>query len=95
MPSIFDAKMTELPEIVHLNQTIPVQKVMHLRESIFIVSYINGLIEMIDFSTPEAEEPLDSFQVPNGEESLFASAARIHLPSSETWDKGSTRRDDN
>ena len=61
--------MTEiLPPITHLNQDIPVQQVKHLRESLFIVSYINGLIEMIDFSTPEAEEPLHSFQVPNGEE---------------------------
>ena len=29
---------------------------------------MSGLIEMVDFSTPEAEEPLLSFQVPNGEE---------------------------
>ena len=59
--------MTELPAIEHLNQSIPVQKVMHLRGSIFIVSYISGLIEMVDFSTPDAQEPIDSFQVPNDE----------------------------
>ena len=69
MPSIFDGTMKEiLPEIEHFNQDIPLRKVVHLRDSIFVVSYINGLIEMIDFSTPEAEEPLHSFQVPNGEE---------------------------
>ena len=61
--------MTEiLPPISHLNDSIPVQNVLHLRESIFIVSYINGLIEMVDFSTPDAEEPLLSFQVPNDDE---------------------------
>ena len=33
-----------------------------------MVFYVNGLIERIDFNTPDAEEPLDSFQVPNEEE---------------------------
>lgn len=77
MPSIFDAKMEELPDIVHLNQSIPVQKVMHLRDSLFIVSYINGLIEMVDFATPEAEEPLLSFQVPNDDEAPDVEFLRI------------------
>ena len=61
VPSVFDAKMTELPPITHLNQDISILKVVHLRGSIFLVAYINALIEMVDFSTPEAEEPLDSF----------------------------------
>ena len=56
--------MTELPPISHVNQEIPVQKVIHLRGSIFLVFYISGLIEMLDFNTPDAEEPLDSFQIP-------------------------------
>ena len=55
--------MTELPPITHLNQDISILKVVHLRGSIFLVAYINALIEMVDFSTPEAEEPLDSFQI--------------------------------
>ena len=65
IPAIFDTKMTELTPIKHINQMIPVQKIIHLRESIFLVSYISGLIEMIDFEdTKNSEEPLARFQVP-------------------------------
>ena len=65
-PSIFDAQMQQLEPIKHVSQTIPVQKVIHLRASIFLVSYINGLIEMLDFDNAETE-PLARFQVPNGD----------------------------
>ena len=53
--------MTELPAIRHLNQDIPIQKVLHLYDSIFLVFHVNGLIERHDFNTPDAEETLDSF----------------------------------
>ena len=66
VPGVFDAEMTELEPIKHLNQTISVLKIAHLRESIFVVGYINGLIELVDFDTPEAQ-PLASFQVPHHE----------------------------
>ena len=61
VPSIFDTTMTELPAIRHLNQDVPIQKVFHLYDSIFLIFHISGLIERVDFSTPDAEEPLDSF----------------------------------
>ena len=66
VPSVFDAKMTELEPITHLNQTISVLKIAHIRQSIFVVGYITGLIELVDFDTPEAQ-PLASFQVPHVE----------------------------
>lgn len=64
VPSIFDAKMTELPPFSNLDQNIPVLKVLHLAGNIFFVVHINGLVVKVDFDTPEAEEPLDSFQIP-------------------------------
>ena len=62
--SAFDAKMTELPPIRHLDQDIPICKVLHLSGSIFFVIHVNGLVVKVDFETPDAEEPLDSFQIP-------------------------------
>lgn len=64
MPSIFDAKVTRLEPIRHVNQDIPVIKVIHLRESLFVVAYVSGLIEVLDFDQPEAE-PVYRFQVHN------------------------------
>ena len=45
-----------------MNQDVPVLKLVHLRDSLFIVAYINGLIEMIDFERPESE-PMYRFQI--------------------------------
>ena len=62
VPSIFDARITRLEPVRHVNQDVPVLKLVHLRESLFIVAYINGLIEMIDFERPESE-PMYRFQI--------------------------------
>ena len=69
--------MTELEPVRHINQTIPVLKIVHIRQSIFVVSYINGLIEMIDFSTPS--EPLVSFQIPNDDNPKLATLVDIDV----------------
>lgn len=61
VPSIFDCTMTQLPTIEHLNQEVPVLKVAHLREGIFVVGYVSGLLELVDFDNTQAEGPLDSF----------------------------------
>ena len=53
--------MTQLPTIEHLNQEVPVLKVAHLREGIFVVGYVSGLLELVDFDNTQAEGPLDSF----------------------------------
>ena len=59
MPSVFDAKMTELPPITHLNQERPVQKVVHLRDNtIFLVVYNYGLLQVVNFNATESEEGL-------------------------------------
>lgn len=53
-----------MPPIRHLDQDLPLLKLLHLSGSIFFVIHINGLVVKVDFETPEAEEPLDSFQIP-------------------------------
>ena len=64
--------MAELPSYKQVDQDIPLKKISHLRDSIFIVAYVSGLIEMIDFAAvpadPNVREPLDSFQVPCDDE---------------------------
>ena len=57
--------MTELPPITTLRPDIPVMKVKHVRGSLWIVAYIGGLIEMVDFNGQAGQEPLLSFQIPN------------------------------
>lgn len=41
--------MVELEPLTHFNQDYPIIKVLHLRESLFLVAYINGLLELVDF----------------------------------------------
>ena len=36
-------------------------KVKHVRDSFWIVAYISGLIEMVDFNGQSGQEPLHSF----------------------------------
>lgn len=56
--------MTEIhPPITHFNQDIPLMKILHLRESLFIVAYVSGLIQMVDFENPFTEQPLASYQI--------------------------------
>jgi len=66
MPSIFDTKASQLEPVKHINQDFPVMKIVHLRESLFLVAYVIGRIELLDLDNPEAE-PLLVFQVPNSD----------------------------
>ena len=59
LPTMFDSKMIELDPITKFKE-IPILKVMHLRDSLFIVAYINALIELRDF-TSSSEEALMSY----------------------------------
>lgn len=61
VPSIFDAKMVEQEPLTHFNQEYPIIKVLHLRESLFLVAHINGLLALVDFEQPEADGPIDCF----------------------------------
>ena len=55
--------MIELPPITNLEENVPVKKICHARDTIWVVAYINGLIQLIDFNNPDAQEPLASYQI--------------------------------
>ena len=63
-PGIFGAQMVQLASVKHVDQELPVLTIKHLRDSYFLVAYINGLLEVLNFDDP-AEEPLYRFQIPN------------------------------
>ena len=65
-PTCFSAKVEPMEPIHNLFESF-VQKIMHVRDDLFIVQYMGALIEMRDFSSQEAD-PIYSFQIPHEEE---------------------------
>ena len=67
-PSIFGGKVERLADFTNLHDAY-VQKILHIREDMFVLMYVGGLIEMRDFSnqSPDAE-PIYSFQLPFDED---------------------------
>ena len=57
-PTIFSVKLRQMKPYTNLDPTY-VQKVLHLREDIFVVQYMGGLIELRDLS--QTADPILSF----------------------------------
>ena len=68
-PTILSAQMTQLKPVTNL-LPLPVTRVIHLRDDLFLVGYVTGVVELRDFSKAkptgtEPDEPIAAFNALN------------------------------